>query len=61
MLIVFDIDGTLTRTSEVDAALYAQAFFDTFGIPLPTLDWTAYSHAKGARHDEALRRRSSVG
>jgi len=57
MLVVFDIDGTLTRTSDVDAALYAQAFLDTFGLPLPTLDWTAYSHAtdRGIA-EEALRR-----
>ena len=39
MLIIFDIDGALTRTSDVDAALYAQAFLDTFGVPLPALDW----------------------
>src|SRR5439155_5726890 len=45
------------RTSDVDAALYAQAFLDTFGIPLPTLDWTVYSHAtdRGIA-EEALRR-----
>lgn len=57
MLIIFDIDGTLTRTSDVDAALYAQAFFDTFGVPLPTLDWTAYLHAtdRGIA-EEALQR-----
>jgi hypothetical protein len=39
MLIIFDIDGALTRTSDVDAALYAQAFLDTLGVPLPALDW----------------------
>jgi phosphoglycolate phosphatase-like HAD superfamily hydrolase len=57
LLIIFDIDGTLTRTFDVDAALYAQAFFDTFGFPLPTLDWTAYSHTtdRGIA-EEALRR-----
>ncbi len=57
MLVVFDIDGTLTRTFDVDAALYAQAFLDTFGFPLPTLDWTAYSQAtdRGIA-EEALRR-----
>jgi len=57
MLVVFDIDGTLTRTFDVDAALYAQAFLDTFDIPLPTLDWTAYSQVtdRGIA-EEALRR-----
>ena len=57
MLIVFDIDGTLTRTYDIDAALYAQAFLDTFGFALPTLDWTAYCQAtdRGIA-EEALQR-----
>jgi len=57
VLVIFDVDGTLTRTSDIDASLYAQAFFDTFGFPLPTLDWTAYRYAtdRGIA-EEALRR-----
>ena len=57
MLVVFDIDGTLTRTCDLDAALYARAFVDTFGFPLPRLDWSAYHHAtdRGIA-EEALRR-----
>lgn len=34
MLIVFDVDGTLTRTSELDAEEYARAFHEVFGHPL---------------------------
>lgn len=43
-LILFDIDGTLTRTNVVDAKCYALAFADVFGFPLPTTDWDAYVH-----------------
>ena len=44
MLVVFDIDGTLTRTYDLDGALYARAFAETFGQPLPSLEWTTYRH-----------------
>jgi len=43
-LILFDIDGTLTRTNHVDAHCYALAFQEVFGIPLPTTDWNHYTH-----------------
>ncbi len=43
-LILFDIDGTLTRTNVVDAKCYALAFADVFGFALPTTDWDAYVH-----------------
>lgn len=42
--IVFDIDGTLLRSNELDAELYARAFVDTFGVPLPSVDWSRYRH-----------------
>lgn len=41
-LILFDVDGTLTATNEVDAKCYATAFQRTFGRPLPTTDWDVY-------------------
>jgi phosphoglycolate phosphatase-like HAD superfamily hydrolase len=44
MLVVFDVDGTLVRTVELDAALYARAFAETVGWPLPSADWTTYRH-----------------
>src|SRR5262249_37761474 len=42
MLIVFDVDGTLVRTVELDAALYVRAFAEVVGQPLPSLDWSTY-------------------
>ena len=43
-LILFDVDGTLTATSGVDEKCYAAAFEKTFGLPLPTTDWSVYEH-----------------
>ena len=43
-LILFDIDGTLTATSGVDEKCYAAAFEKTFGLLLPTTDWSVYEH-----------------
>jgi phosphoglycolate phosphatase-like HAD superfamily hydrolase len=43
-LILFDIDGTLTKTNVVDAKCYALAFEEVFGFPLPTTDWDVYVH-----------------
>lgn len=45
MLILFDIDGTLTRSTLLDARLFAQAFAAVCGAPLPTTDWARYRHA----------------
>lgn len=45
MLVVFDIDGTLTRTVDVDTEAFAAAFRSTFGADLPSLDWASYKHA----------------
>ncbi|HMF27868.1 MAG TPA: HAD family hydrolase, partial [Candidatus Cybelea sp.] len=35
-------DGTLLRSCELDGALYARAFLDIFGMPLPSTDWNSY-------------------
>ncbi|GMW03427.1 MAG: hypothetical protein AMXMBFR84_45610 [Candidatus Hydrogenedentota bacterium] len=43
-LILFDIDGTLAATSEADNRCFAKAFEQTFGQPIPTTDWHAYTH-----------------
>lgn len=45
MLALFDVDGTITETTEVDAELYARAFREVFGVALPSTDWAEYSHA----------------
>ena len=42
---VFDIDGTLTRTVDLDTEAYAAAFRRTFGAELPALDWASYRNA----------------
>lgn len=45
MLIIFDIDGTLCDTSEVDAACYAEAIEQVTGRSLSTVDWSSYPEA----------------
>jgi phosphoglycolate phosphatase-like HAD superfamily hydrolase len=45
MRVIFDVDGTLIESVAIDAELYDQAFFDTFGVRLPTTDWTKYANA----------------
>ena len=44
MLVVFDIDGTLTRTYSLDEELFARTFYELYGWNLDT-DWTHYRHA----------------
>ncbi|HEX5139162.1 MAG TPA: HAD family hydrolase [Planctomycetota bacterium] len=43
-LVVFDVDGTLTRTVEVDGRCYAQALGEELGAPVET-DWSRYRSA----------------
>ena len=38
---LFDIDGTLTASNEIDSICFAEAFHDVFGIEVDT-DWGAY-------------------
>src|SRR4051812_25213407 len=42
-LIMFDIDGTLTSTDEVDARCYVQALFEHLGTTISD-DWSMYRH-----------------
>lgn len=42
MLAIFDIDGTVCDTQEVEGRCYAQALEEICGISLTTLDWTQY-------------------
>lgn len=44
MLVVFDIDGTLTRTYSLDEELFSRTFHELYGWHLDT-DWTGYRHA----------------
>jgi phosphoglycolate phosphatase-like HAD superfamily hydrolase len=43
-LAVFDLDGTLTRTFQVDGACYVQAFADSLGIHAVNSEWSTYEH-----------------
>lgn len=43
--LVFDVDGTLLRSTTLDAELYARAFREIYGVALPTTDWARYRHA----------------
>jgi phosphoglycolate phosphatase-like HAD superfamily hydrolase len=42
-LLIFDVDGTLTGTNEVDTRCFARAFLEVFGIALDT-SWHIYPH-----------------
>jgi phosphoglycolate phosphatase-like HAD superfamily hydrolase len=42
-LVIFDIDGTLTATNQVDTRCFAGAFLEVFGIEIST-DWQSYPH-----------------
>jgi phosphoglycolate phosphatase-like HAD superfamily hydrolase len=69
MLIIFDIDGTLCDTLDVDARCCLEAIEHVMGRTLATVDWTAYPEATnaaivqdflrdcGEREIEALERR----
>jgi phosphoglycolate phosphatase-like HAD superfamily hydrolase len=43
-LVIFDIDGTLTATSDSDVLCYGRAFEKCFGFPPASLDWHDYEH-----------------
>ena len=40
---LFDIDGTLTASNEIDSICFADAFRDVFGFEIDT-NWDAYEH-----------------
>jgi phosphoglycolate phosphatase-like HAD superfamily hydrolase len=44
-LAIFDIDGTLTRTSEVDDECYIRAVREEWGVSSMSTDWSAYEHS----------------
>ena len=49
-IVIFDIDGTLCLTSEVDDACWCQAAREVLGVESMTTDWGAYPHST----DEAI-------
>ncbi len=44
-LVVFDIDGTLTCTNEIDESCYRQAVGEVLGVEGFSTDWGAYRHS----------------
>ncbi len=44
-LIIFDIDGTLTQTNEVDSICFAQAIMDVLDIPELNTNWASYKYS----------------
>src|ERR1700687_3882988 len=43
-LVIFDIDGTLTRTNEVDAHCFQRALAEEVGIATINTHWSEYTH-----------------
>ncbi len=43
-LVLFDIDGTLTRTVTADEDCFSSAYEEALGIPGINTDWSVYSH-----------------
>jgi phosphoglycolate phosphatase-like HAD superfamily hydrolase len=43
-LVLFDIDGTLTRTVSTDEDCFSSAYLEALGIPNINTDWSVYSH-----------------
>jgi phosphoglycolate phosphatase-like HAD superfamily hydrolase len=52
-LVMFDIDGTLTETMEVDEECFVRSLVDLFGFRDIDTDWSHYPHASdsGLFHD----------
>jgi phosphoglycolate phosphatase-like HAD superfamily hydrolase len=43
-LVIFDVDGTLTDTNEVDGACFRLAFQQEFGLRKISCDWESYNY-----------------
>ena len=56
-LVIFDIDGTLTNTNEVDHFCYVQALSEIFQVEATDTDWTKYENVtdQGCLKEFALR------
>src|SRR5262245_26577361 len=48
MLAIFDIDGTICDTQDVEGRCYAAAIERVTGFSLPTLDWSAFEEPTSA-------------
>lgn len=45
VLVVFDIDDTLTRSQAIDDAIYLKSLHEVFGLTGVNPDWSRYEHA----------------
>jgi phosphoglycolate phosphatase-like HAD superfamily hydrolase len=43
-LVMFDVDGTLTQSSDLDTKAFVQALKDVFGFNSVSTDWGSYTH-----------------
>lgn len=43
-LVIFDVDGTLTDTNEVDGICFQRALQEEFGLPMISRKWASYQH-----------------
>lgn len=53
-LVMFDIDGTLTRTDEADEVCFVAALREVFGFERINTDWKVYPHCSDSAILEAL-------
>lgn len=53
ILVLFDIDGTLTRTTGVDTDCFVRALAETYGATVQNTDWSTYPHStdEGLTHE----------
>ena len=47
-LVMFDIDGTLTESNDLDEEAYLRALSEVFGFSEVSSDWTSYTHVTDA-------------
>ena len=45
ILVIFDVDGTLTRTNGLDEACFVRAIETEFGIMGISTDWSRYNRS----------------
>jgi len=53
-LVMFDIDGTLTRTDQADETCFVQALREVFGFTDVNTDWASYPHCSDSGILEVL-------
>jgi len=53
-LVMFDIDGTLTQTEQIDEVSFVQALQEVFGFTEINTDWATYPHCSDSGILEVL-------